>query len=142
MDPETWAYLPHSDPQRIIDDFQRAFDEHRPRLVVFGAPDNPTSQVLPQALVDAMRARTADDGAWLAIDFAYKCQYFEPPPAYYAWSPAEHPQRDRHPLEFEVGTRTGPTSRMARRGAGRRRRRSSASSSAACSAPTRSRSRR
>ena len=90
MDPESWAYLPHSDPQRIMEAFQRSYDEHRPRLVVFGAPDNPTSQVLPQALVDAMRARTARDGAWLAIDYAYKCQYFEPPPAYYAWSPAEH----------------------------------------------------
>ena len=30
-------------------------------------------------------------GAWLAIDFAYKCQYFAPYPAYYAWSPADHP---------------------------------------------------
>ena len=38
-----------------------------------------------------MQARTALSGAWLAIDFAYKCQYFQPPPAYYGWSPADHP---------------------------------------------------
>jgi aspartate/methionine/tyrosine aminotransferase len=60
--------------------------------VLFGAPDNPTSQILPQLLVEAMRKRTADAGAWLAIDYAYKCQYFGPPPAYYSWSPADHPQ--------------------------------------------------
>jgi aspartate/methionine/tyrosine aminotransferase len=60
-------------------------------MVLFGAPDNPTSQVLPQALGDVMLATTAEAGAWLAIDFAYKCQYFQTPPAYYAWSPADHP---------------------------------------------------
>jgi len=59
--------------------------------VLFGAPDNPTSQVVPQALAELMRERTAAAGSWLAIDFAYKCQYFEAPPAYYGWSPADHP---------------------------------------------------
>jgi aspartate/methionine/tyrosine aminotransferase len=38
-----------------------------------------------------MLDRTREAGAWLAIDFAYKCQYFAPWPAYYAWSPADHP---------------------------------------------------
>ncbi|HXG90423.1 MAG TPA: pyridoxal phosphate-dependent aminotransferase [Vicinamibacterales bacterium] len=91
MDPATWSYLPTDDPGRAIDDFHRAFDTHQPRLVVFGAPDNPTSQILPHALVEAMRARSADAGAWLAIDFAYKCQHFAPVPDYYSWSPADHP---------------------------------------------------
>jgi aspartate/methionine/tyrosine aminotransferase len=72
-------------------EFTRLFDAHRPRLVLFGAPDNPTSQVLPQALADVMLAKTSEAGAWLAIDFAYKCQYFQQTPAYYAWSPADHP---------------------------------------------------
>ena len=62
-----------------------------PRLVLFGAPDNPTSQVVPRALAEVMLAKTADAGAWLAIDFAYKCQFFQTPPAYYAWSPADYP---------------------------------------------------
>jgi aspartate/methionine/tyrosine aminotransferase len=91
LDHATWTYWPSADPGRAIADFHRAFDEHRPRLVLFGAPDNPTSQILPQPLVDAMRERTADAGAWLAVDYAYKCQFFAPPPAYYAWSPADHP---------------------------------------------------
>jgi aminotransferase len=92
MDPQSWAYLPGTDPQRVVEDFYRAFEVHHPKLVLFGAPDNPTSQILPQVLVDTMRQRTAEAGAWLAIDFAYKCQYFEAPPGYYSWSPADHPQ--------------------------------------------------
>lgn len=91
LDPHTWSYLPETDPAGVAREFSRLFDLHRPRLVLFGAPDNPTSQVVPQALADAMLAKTADAGSWLAIDFAYKCQYFQTPPAYYAWSPADHP---------------------------------------------------
>jgi aspartate/methionine/tyrosine aminotransferase len=92
MDPQSWAFLPRTDPERAVADFRRAFDQHRPKLVLFGAPDNPTSQILPQGLIDAMHERTAEAGAWLAIDFAYKCQYFAAPPGYYSWSPADYPQ--------------------------------------------------
>src|SRR5688500_8541565 len=91
LDPATWSYLPESDPAGTAREFSRLFDLHHPRMVLFGAPDNPTSQILPQALAEVMLAKTAEAGAWLAIDFAYKCQYFNTPPAYYAWSPASHP---------------------------------------------------
>jgi aminotransferase len=91
VDPQTWSYLPETDPDGIAREFRRLFDAHRPKLVLFGAPDNPTSQILPQALAAAMLERTSDAGAWLAIDFAYKCQYFAPYPEYYTWSPAGHP---------------------------------------------------
>jgi aspartate/methionine/tyrosine aminotransferase len=91
LDPQTWSYLPESDPAGVAREFTRLFDQHRPRLVLFGAPDNPTSQVVPQALAEVMLARTSETDAWLAIDFAYKAQYFREPPAYYAWSPADHP---------------------------------------------------
>ncbi len=91
LDPQTWSYLPETDPAGIAHEFSRLFDLHRPRMVLFGAPDNPTSQVVPQALADLMLAKTFEAGAWLVIDAAYKCQYFQTPPAYYAWSPADHP---------------------------------------------------
>ena len=91
LDPETWSYLPETDAAGVAREFSRLFDQHRPKLVLFGAPDNPTSQVVPQALADVMLAKTAEAGSWLAIDFAYKCQYFQTPPPYYAWSPADHP---------------------------------------------------
>ncbi len=91
LDADTWSYRPVSDPDAVARDFTRLFDQHQPKLVLFGAPDNPTSQVVPQALAELMLERTAAAGSWLAIDFAYKCQYFEAPPAYYGWSPADHP---------------------------------------------------
>jgi aspartate/methionine/tyrosine aminotransferase len=91
VDPVTWSYLPDTDPDGVVRELGRLFDQHRPKLVLFGAPDNPTSQIVPQPLAEAMLELTADAGAWLAIDFAYKCQYFAPYPAYYGWSPADHP---------------------------------------------------
>jgi aminotransferase len=91
LDPATWSYRPDTDPEGVARDFTRLFDQHRPKLVLFGAPDNPTSQIVPQALAELMLERTAAAGSWLAIDFAYKCQCFQTPPAYFAWSPADHP---------------------------------------------------
>ena len=91
IDPATWRYLPETDPEGVTREFRRLFDQHRPKLVLFGAPDNPTSQIVPHALAEVMHERARDAGAWLAIDFAYKCQYFAPFPAYYSWSPADHP---------------------------------------------------
>ncbi len=91
LDPASWTYRPVADPDGVARDFTRLFDRHKPKLVLFGAPDNPTSQVVPQALAELMLERTAAAGAWLAIDFAYKCQYLEATPGYYAWSPADHP---------------------------------------------------
>ncbi|MCA1586506.1 MAG: pyridoxal phosphate-dependent aminotransferase [Acidobacteria bacterium] len=90
LDPDTWTYLPAADSQRVIAEFNQLFDVHQPRLVLFGAPDNPTSQILPHPVAEAMLERTAAASAWLAIDFAYKCQHFASPPPYYAWSPADH----------------------------------------------------
>jgi len=91
LDPDRWAYLPDTDPQRVIEAIDEAFRMHQPRLALFCAPDNPTSQIVPQPVVDALLKRTEAAGAYLAIDFAYKCQYFRTPPPYYAWSPEDHP---------------------------------------------------
>jgi aminotransferase len=91
MDSQTWEYLPITDPGRVIHEFTQLIAAHRPKLVVFGAPDNPTSQILPDEVVNVMLEQTAEAGSWLAIDFAYKCQYFQTPPSYYSWSPADHP---------------------------------------------------
>jgi aspartate/methionine/tyrosine aminotransferase len=91
VDAATWTYRPAADPDGVARDFVQLFDRHKPKLVLFGAPDNPTSQIVPQALAELMLERTAAAGAWLVADFAYKCQYFADTPAYYAWSPADHP---------------------------------------------------
>ena len=91
LDPVTWSYLPRTDPERVLADFDRIWRAERPRLVLFCAPDNPTSQVVPQPIVEAIMSRAVRDHAWVAIDFAYKCQYFVEPPPYYAWSPEDYP---------------------------------------------------
>ena len=108
LDPETWSYLPETDPAGVAREFTRLFDQHRPKLVLFGAPDNPTSQVVPQALADVMLAKTMEAGSWLAIDFAYKCQYFQAPPRLLRVVTGGSSKRDWHSLQFEVGARTRP----------------------------------
>ena len=90
VDPATWTYLPHVDPNRVIDAITRAWSDARPRLAILCSPDNPTGQVLPQAIVDHVMALAQRDGAFVAIDFAYRCQCFVDRPAYFGWSPAVH----------------------------------------------------
>ena len=138
LDRTTWTYWPTADPDRSIADFRRVFDAHQPRMVVFGAPDNPTSQILPQSLVEAMHDRAADAGAWLAVDFAYKCQYLAEPPAYFAGRPRIARTSSASTRIRSGGADSGGVS------AGSRQLRpsskpSSACSSAVCSARTHSR---
>ncbi len=91
LDPETWSYLPRTAPDRVLEALDRVWRAERPRLVMFCAPDNPTSQVVPQPIVDAMMAHASRDRAWVVVDFAYKCQIFVDPPPYFSWSPEDHP---------------------------------------------------
>jgi aminotransferase len=91
LDPDGWRYLPDEDPEGVISEFHRLFSRHRPRLVLFSAPDNPTGRILPDAVARAILERTGEEEAWLAVDFAYKVQTFAPEPEYYRWSPADHP---------------------------------------------------
>jgi aspartate/methionine/tyrosine aminotransferase len=91
LDPETWSYLPRTDPQRVVDEVNRIWKEHKPKAVLFGSPDNPTSQIFPQALVDVIMDRAVQTHSYVLVDFAYKAQCFGEPPAYYSWSPEDHP---------------------------------------------------
>lgn len=90
LDPKRWEYLPASVPDKVIERFDALFMKYKPRLTIFCAPDNPTSQIVPQEIVSHMMDRVKSSGSFLAIDFAYKCQHFIPVPEYYAWSPADH----------------------------------------------------
>ncbi len=49
----------------------RAIDAHRPRIVIFACPDQPTGAVLPAALRRAVAERTAGTGTLLVFDEAY-----------------------------------------------------------------------
>jgi aspartate/methionine/tyrosine aminotransferase len=90
LDPATWSYRPTADPEGVARDFTR-FRPAPAEARALRRARQPTSQIVPQALAELMLARTAEAGSWLAIDFAYKCQYFDAPPAYYGWSPTDHP---------------------------------------------------
>jgi len=91
LDPETWSYLPNSDPERMRERLDRSWRETRPKAVLLCSPDNPTSQVVPQWLVDAVMEHAVRDGAFVIIDFAYKAQCFGTVPEYFSWSPEAHP---------------------------------------------------
>jgi aspartate/methionine/tyrosine aminotransferase len=88
FDPEEWLFAPDADS--IIESVKDAVSTHGPKAVLFPAPDNPTSKVLPQEVVEGIADITEDAGAFLIFDMAYRTQMFVDPPAYYGWSPWEH----------------------------------------------------
>ncbi len=61
------------------------------RLMVIPTPDNPSSQVLPQEVVEACMDCCEDNDMYLVLDQAYKTQCFASPPDYFSWSPRDHP---------------------------------------------------
>jgi len=87
FDPEGWEFAPDADA--IIESVKDAMSELGPKAVLFPAPDNPTSKVLPQEVVDGIADITEDAGAFLIFDMAYRTQMFVDPPAYFGWSPRE-----------------------------------------------------
>jgi aminotransferase len=88
---ESWAYLPSTDPDGTIQRLEALWREVKPRAVVFCSPDNPTGQIFPQRMADAVMELAARDGAWVVVDFAYKCQCFGDAPEYFGWTPEEYP---------------------------------------------------
>jgi len=89
LDTESWTYVP--DPSSTVEEFKAMYGQHWPKVVLFPSPDNPTSQMPPDRLVRAMADVTEDGGSYLAMDFAYKTQYFGEMPDYYSWSPEDRP---------------------------------------------------
>jgi aminotransferase len=84
-----WEYL--SDPSKILEDLKRLADIHNPKMMLFPSPDNPTSQILPKNIVDEILEIGMEHGFYVAMDFAYKTQYFGEKPEYYAYSPEDYP---------------------------------------------------
>jgi aminotransferase len=91
LETKSWEYLPVTKPKKVIEQFNAIFMKNRPRLVFFCAPDNPTGQIMPQKLTEYMMETVKKNNSFLAINFAYKCQCFVPPPKYYSWPPEDNP---------------------------------------------------
>jgi aspartate/methionine/tyrosine aminotransferase len=89
LDPETWEYMPNVG--NLIEKFKKIYQKIKPKVVLVPSPDNPTGQIPKEEFVKAVLDITSDGNTFLAIDSAYKTQYFsENPPKYYSWSPVEH----------------------------------------------------
>jgi len=90
LDKESWTFIP--DLNKTIEDFQDLCQAHKPKIILLVSPDNPTGQIIPQELVEAIMDIIDGMNTFLIIDFAYKSQYFEEPPEYFSWSPSDHSQ--------------------------------------------------
>lgn len=89
LDPKTWEYMPDVDD--LVEKFKKIYYKTKPKVVIVPSPDNPTGQIPKEEFMKALLDITSDKNTFLAIDSAYKTQYFsERPPKYYSWSPNEH----------------------------------------------------
>lgn len=87
LDPETFRYV----LEERAGELAATIRERRPKVVLLVSPDNPTSQVLSDAVVDAAVAAAREVGAVVVIDMAYKALVFERPyPRYFSAGPSEH----------------------------------------------------
>lgn len=83
----TWRYI----GDEKTDEFARFIREHRPKMILLCAPDNPTSQVPSTKFVKAALDAATDVGGVLVIDFAYKEIVWDGPyPEYFAWGPTDN----------------------------------------------------
>lgn len=87
LDKETWRYVADEKTEEFAD-FIR---EHKPKVILLIAPDNPTSQIPSDKFVKTALRAAQEVGAFLLIDFAYKEIVFdEELPEYFSWGPSEN----------------------------------------------------
>jgi aspartate/methionine/tyrosine aminotransferase len=87
LDPATFRYFGDSAVRRI----EEALARHRPKLLLFSSPDNPTGQLVPDDAFDRVIAAAASAGCTVAVDLAYREQYFsEQRPRHFSASPMHH----------------------------------------------------
>jgi len=87
LDTEKWEYA----ADRRIDDFVKFILTEKPKMVLLCAPDNPTSQILPNEFVTATLNAVSETGGFLVIDFAYKELVWDDElPEYFSWGPTDN----------------------------------------------------
>jgi len=87
IDVGTWEYK----ADERIGAFVARIRKEKPKVVLLTSPDNPTSQVLSQAFVEAAAEAVKKVGGFLVMDFAYKTLTFgKKVPEYFSWSPTDN----------------------------------------------------
>lgn len=88
MDTDAWEFMPDVDD--AVERLKKLYSSRKPKVIMFPAPDNPTSQIPPEEFAKAALDLSMDYGGYLVLDFAYKTQVFGELPKYFSWSPKEH----------------------------------------------------
>lgn len=89
LDTDSWSYF--NDSAAIVDRLEHILADQRPKLLLFSSPDNPTGRLVPDDAFDQIVATAARHGCLVAVDYAYRAQYFGPQrPAHFAAGPAQH----------------------------------------------------
>jgi aspartate/methionine/tyrosine aminotransferase len=89
LDPESWQYF--GDKKLIFERLETEFENNRPKLILIPSPDNPTSQIPDNDFVKFVFKIAKDYDAYVAIDTAYKTQYFsENYPPYFSQGPLDY----------------------------------------------------
>jgi aspartate/methionine/tyrosine aminotransferase len=89
IDTDNWRYLPS--PHKTLEELGKQVRIHNPKLILFSSPDNPTGQIPSRDFFKGVLNICQENGIYMAIDFAYKTQYFEGMPEYYSYSPEKYP---------------------------------------------------
>ncbi|MDO8339626.1 MAG: pyridoxal phosphate-dependent aminotransferase, partial [Candidatus Burarchaeum sp.] len=83
---EKLKFIPATDSERFLKDFERTIEITKPRLIVIATPDNPTSQVWPSDVVEKMCKISLKHKTWFVMDLSYRSIYFAERPDYYKLS--------------------------------------------------------
>ncbi len=89
LDTESWSYF--VDEPAILHRLDRLLAEHRPKLMLFSSPDNPTGGIVPDGAFDGILETAGRHGCLVAVDFAYRAQHFDDQqPKHFGAGPARH----------------------------------------------------
>ncbi len=83
---EKLNFLPATNAERFLKEFELAIEMAKPRIVLIATPDNPTSQVWPSEVVEKMCEITLKYNVWFLMDLAYRSIHFGKRPQYYSLS--------------------------------------------------------
>ncbi len=90
LDTGEWSYF--ADAGAILGRLEEILEHDKPKLLLFSSPDNPTGGMVPDAALFDLIGLTARHGCFVAVDYAYRAQYFtEEQPAQFGASPIAHP---------------------------------------------------